>query len=1210
MANAANNSSGQFLWNGPSLLVPVDVEALVVSKLSQNLPWSYNRMKYNNAGKYLDVQPSLLVDAEKPSVGITLHWAMPDGITHGQQQTDGTDIIYPFLPNRWLVIRYYDGKSKSWILQSDYIDPTNGLSFFLNPNTAAPSFTRIGKVWPADQWPGEDAVTQQHFLKAIGPGNPAFTAYTANINGVFSFYDNMDDIIDRATPVTYTVLGWYGNAADDPLHTFATLDEWLALMNNLQWTVGDTNDIQRAVNDWVTWANANGIAIDQRNPRDIYPSHTICQGMVYNVNWLGQNGALQSGVPQYNPSMPAEKQPRIAIANTAVDALAALVEYELTLTGHDGSAAAELLEAFNNNLLDKYETQGGEFELYREIFKSWFGNIDSEDFYYIEDTEKPTAPFIAPERLEKLVLLNQRSQQLNINQHLLRSAQAGLYGDWWKSAKAKEYLSKPPQGVTKEQWAAIQANLKSAIPQDKDAVTSLQRTIEGLAAEMAQLVIAVEDGLPTTQELKKNIGPRYHQANDPVVLVYGANRAYRHGEDGRFDDNDLLFTRFTGQTITCLNVMLPGQPAQPVTSNDVTVPPVNLPVGKVPKETGSLCVETYFFDTRNAEAIARAACKLLGIPFEAHYTAVVAAQQTAAWNADVHDIDRQLVTDAAGFIGVIPSKIAVNPWAAPWAPLFMAWEVKWFPSYNQPSEALAKWKFDPATLEYGWDTAFNIGSTSYTLSGSALITPKSAFVMQAQLEKYFEDTGQFPDLKNFLNTVSNWDFLTQNMGGFNDQLITLTTAQLNQAPADINPLVGTMSQFTPVPDQSAGYFPIRAGHFQLSKLWIVDDFGQVFDPISAVGQLPASYQPVIGTGMVTPNDAKLVQLPPRLTQATRFNFNFVPGDGKGTDTLQQNQTANPICGWMLPNHLDKGLSIYTPDGLLLGELLLTGSFTNMKLRWDNAPGKNIPVGAPLADVIDNQYMRSFVERLLQREDSAAAFIEFMSVIDETLWTVEPLGGRNNELIAVFIGRPLALVKTTMQYSLMGNPVYSQSWLNSTLGVTGGYEGVRFPVQVGSLQNPQDGTIGYYLDDFYTFNTILSAQIATSSGYITHQPVSLAFNDPAKNVFILADPRGDINAITGILPVQVNAVSGTRTEEAMANMNVTFRTGPLITNPDQLSMPLPSQMSGQWSWIQHTGVTTWEEIKQIAQANAQARLGTDYELKEGWLQLSNALLEHK
>jgi hypothetical protein len=1206
MANTAENNDKQFLWNGPSLLVPLNVEAMVVSSASLNLQWAANKLRYNNAGKFENVRPSMFI-GEKPQVGLTLHWALPDGVTHGQQQENRNDITYPPAPNRWLVIRYFNGASKAWILQSDYIDPQNGASPFLDPNASTPTFTRIGKVWPAEQWPGESGVGQQHFLIALGPGNPSFAAFTPNTASVFAFYDDMADIIDKKTAVTYTVIGWYADANDDPLHDFTTSEGWLALMNQLKWTVGTNNDLQKAVNDWAAWAAANGITINSDNPKDIYPSRTICQGMVYNVTWLGRNGPLQSGVPQYDPSMPADKQPRIAIANNGVDALAALVAYEMNLEGADGVAAAELLQAFNYNLLYTYEQPGGEFQLYREIFKAWFGDRDGEDYYYIEDKEKATAPFVDPDRLEKLVSLNKKSASLNLKTYLLRASQQGLYGDWWKTGKSATYWGTPPPGVTKDQWKQIQANLNVAIPKEQAAVEQLKTDIASLTAEIEQLKTEVKDGLPSTQELMMNNANRYHQANDPVVLVYGAERSYRHGEDGRFDENGELFTRFTGQTIAGLKVMIPDQSEQPVTSADVVIPPVKLPAGKVPKETSDLCIETYFFDTLNAEAIAKAACTLLGIAFDTAYTEIVASQQTSAWNADVHEFDKQLVTDASGFMGTIPSVIAVQRWYAPWSPLYMAWEIRWFPSYDTPADALKKWTFDAESLEYAWNEQYQPGGTGVTLSGYNLITPKSAYVLRTQLEKYFHDTGKFPDLEKFLNTVSNWDFLTQNMGGLSDLLVTLTADQLNQPPTNISNSVEDMTQQSPVPDQSAGFYPVRAGHIQITKLWVIDDFGQVFDPISAVGQTPASYHPVIGTGMVTPGNANLIQLPPRVTQSSRFTFNFVNGSGANNDSILENQMTNPLCGWMLPNHLDKALSLYTPDGELLGELLLTGNEQVKKLRWDNAPGKNVAVGTPLSAIIDNQYMLAFVEQLLAQEDSAAAFEDYLAIIDETLWSVEPLGGRNNELISVFIGRPLALVRSIMKYNLMDDLVFNQSWLDSTLHVTEDYETIKFPVQVGCIQNPQDGTIGYFFDNFSTFNTILSASAPLASGYITDNPVSLNFKDEQKNVFIVVDPRGEVNTITGILPVQTNVLPGPLVETAMANMNVTFRTGPLITNPDQLSMPLPSEMSGTWSWIQHTGVTTWEEISQIAQANQKAQLLPYYELKDGWLKLSNALI---
>lgn len=1216
MTTEKANSNTQFLWDSPSLLVPVDVEALVVSSSSLNLPWACNAYNYNNTNKFEDIRPSMF-QGTKPEIGVALHWALPDGLTHGVQ--DGNEEInYPLVPNRWLVVRYFGGQTKSWVLQSDFLNPSDGQNLFLDPNQNTPAVTRLGKIVAESSWNGETGLEQEQFLQAVGPGNPSFAAFTANIHGVFSFRDSMDDIIDNAQELTYAVIGWYSEAGIDPLNKFTSIDEWLALLDGYRWTVGDANDLQRAVNNWTSWAGANGITVDPDKVRDLYPSRTVCHGMVYKVNWLGKNGKLQSGVPQYDPGMPADEQPKIAIANTAIDALSALVKYELIQQGETeeaAEAAAEMLEAINYNLLDKYETQGGQFQLYREIFKAWFANNDGEKLWYIEDSENPETPVIDPDILKQLIELNQKEAQLNTKNHLLGMARQNLFGNWWKTGKADTFWGKPPQGITPEQWTTIQDNLKKVLPENEADINQLQQDVDGLSKEISDLINSIreelakkkdKDGNPI-QTLKNNTAGRYHDPNDPVVLVYGAKRGYRHGEDGRFNEDDYLFTRFTGQDITGLNVALPDQAEQAVTTSNVTLPEINIPANLLPKETQGLNGEDYFFDTLNAEAIAKEACTLLDIPFQDSYTQVVQKQQTSAWNADVHGLDRQAVADASGFIGTIPSKISVQVWAAPWAPLLMSWEIKWFPSYDTPSGALKNWTFNAETLEYEWNTGTSISGPGLTLSGSTIITPKSTFTMQAQLEKYFEDTGKFPDLDNFLNTVSNWDFLSQSISGLNELLLTLNPDQLNTPPENIASLTNEANEYSPDPDQGAGYYPLRAGHFQISKLWIIDNFGQVFDPISAVGQEPANYHPVVGTGMETPNNPNLVQLPPRVTQSTRFNFNLVSGDGQ-SDTLGENQTVNPIAGWLLPNHLDKGLSLYTPDGLLMGELLLTGGFDNETLRWDTAPGINVPVGAPLNESIENKYMLGFVTKLLQQTDNAAAFNDFLSVIDETLWAVEPLGGRQNELISVFIGRPLALVRTKMQYVLRDGLVFSQSWLNSTLNETGGYEGVPFPVQVGCLQDPQDGTIGYFFDDFTTFNTLVDPE-KTSSGYITNNPVSLSLTDPEKEIFVLVDPRGEMNVITGILPIGLNVLPGPQVEEAMANMNVTFRTGPLITNPAKLAMPLPSEISGNWSWIQHTGVTTWEEISDIAQGNSKARFGVDYVLKDGWLKLSNALTQN-
>lgn len=1207
------------LWNGPRLEIPIDVSALVVSERSLNLPWSLNPMKYNNHGQFKDVSPDLFNDSVYPSIGITLQWALPDGLTHGIEDELG-QIEYPLLPNRWLVVRVYDGKTKSWILESDFEELTEGNNLFLKETNDVPTVTRIGRDWLASEWAGDQDAddNKPKFLKAISPGNIGFTAYGADIKDVFSFQDDMSEILTKATPVTYYVTGWYSDPLDDPLYGraeygefgFQTQEEWQTLMNRFQWSPGNDNDLQKAINDWTAWATANGYPIDPDNIQDILPAQTLCQGMVYQVNWLGKGGALQSGVPHYDSSVPLNEQPKIAVGNTSTDALAALIKYELDLEGEGkGEAAAEFLLAFSNNLLAQYETPGGQYKLFNQLFESWFQFDDSESYWYVENKTDASPVDLSDEMLADLINLNLKALRLKKVDGELVSGRRYLYGNWWKQGKAVTLRGRPPAGITQEEWDTILANLAAEQSEDIAAVEALLEEAGTLSGEIETLKGTIEQALESLPELQlqHNSGPRYNRSNDPVVLLYGAGRSYRHGEDNRYGEESNLFTRFTGQSVKGLLVAIPDQEPPAVDASNSTIPTLGFDLSLVPKEIPSMNVEAFFLDTNNAQAIAETAAELLGIPFDPAYTLIVETQQTSIYNSDVHSLDRQIIEVAAGIIGTIPSSIAVNPWQPPWSPLFLAWKIEWWPSYTVPEELMEKWSFVPEKLGYQWDESYSpIMGDPFTMMGTSILTPQSAVTLRSQLEKYLDETGDYPELREFVETVADWDFLSQSLGGLDDQMLAWSTRQLNEPTGTVKDLTGEQSQYSPQPGQTdTGYFPLRAGHFRLQQVWVVDDFGQVFDPISAVRQTPVSYQPAFSENMVTKSSGNLGQLAPRITQAARMRFDLKEAIPGGLDTLT-NQEASPICGWVLPNFLDNGLSIYDQSGNALGEILQTGSFSNLTLNWFNAPGTSTPVGTSLEASIENPYLRGFVQGLLGQENNAQAYEDLLLVIDEALRTVVPLAGRGQEAVAVLIGRPLAILRASVNYDLAGGLQYEQAWLNSTLKQTGGYENVDFKVQIGSLQDPSDGAIGYFDVTFDHLYSIHTEGLPLETNYVSAGDVSLSIADSAKDIYILADPSGDLNVVNGILPVQRQVVSGPLVQNALQTMEVTFRTGPLITDPQKLRMPLPTELQGDWSYLRHSGVTTWEEIHEIAQANQEARFTPENILQDGWLKLANAI----
>ncbi|CCI29145.1 hypothetical protein MICAH_5520003 [Microcystis aeruginosa PCC 9809] len=52
--------------------------------------------------------------------GIHLHWALPDALTKGIQDSD-KKTVFPSVPNRWLVTRTLNGEKRQWVVESDYL---------------------------------------------------------------------------------------------------------------------------------------------------------------------------------------------------------------------------------------------------------------------------------------------------------------------------------------------------------------------------------------------------------------------------------------------------------------------------------------------------------------------------------------------------------------------------------------------------------------------------------------------------------------------------------------------------------------------------------------------------------------------------------------------------------------------------------------------------------------------------------------------------------------------------------------------------------------------------------------------------------------------------------------------------------------------------------------------------------------------------------
>src|SRR4029079_15892865 len=96
---------------------------------------------------------------------------------------------------------------------------------------------------------------------------------------------------------------------------------------------------------------------------------------------------------------------------------------------------------------------------------------------------------------------------------------------------------------------------------------------------------------------------------------------------------------------------------------------------------------------------------------------------------------------------VPPSAIAVSPWQAAWSPLYMDWQVTWYPATTVANGELSQWEFDPDAgngLHYKWKGG-NLDSGGIELQGRAILSGSSTDRLGKWLDRRL---SQYPPINN------------------------------------------------------------------------------------------------------------------------------------------------------------------------------------------------------------------------------------------------------------------------------------------------------------------------------------------------------------------------------------------------------------------------------------------------------------------------------
>ncbi len=1290
-----------FLQRTPRVMVPIQLDVLMVRQAGEVFADCKMQDPDPNATiqNRRDLLPAPFAELTTPRPpGAYLHWALPDALTHGT--TDGTTGEFYPIPDRWLVLRLSPSASSNtrravtgWVIRAGDKTPT---------------------VTELDQWmetgPSPDPVKKS--LTALGHGDPAWAAYYENVVNRLGFYDSLAGI--KTGPLAYVVCGWYSDPTADPLSdpNILSLTDFDATMNSLLWHIDD-GEFQEAVSnaaDRVKAANLVGLqtleyagvavataapapinanAANVARPRAVaaptgrftstisetdilaqpapldtsgqpvggkyvtngswWPAGSFYHGSVVGIGWPGVGWpGVPDGILGKPPTTvgtaagefggpPPASGINVAVGYTITEALAALVA-----RANNSPQEATMLEAYLLGALSEVDKADGQATIDALLHSAAFTTRDGGSG--TEEIQQPPMPDLPPPTPAPVI------------------PDPGVFANQQSTGSST---------ISKFNAPAV---LSNAIGIAQPIVnTSAERLRESsiVSGRLSEVIASVfPTPQPSTTQPAKTITvqrtlPRYFQPADPVFLLQGAARSFKHGDDGRYTQDGKLICRLTGFCVTeTSSAAVGGLASRPaVTGGDVLERGVEN--GSVPQECEDILCEVVLVDPGTATVAAQAAGAT-----GANLATVAKnfmVEQTAWWATRDPRFDAGPLVARSGIRGTLPSPIAVTPPVRPWTPIHLDWKIEYVPS----PRGLADWSLDE--VDYiGQQPPPSAGPNDggITLSGRAHLTAGAAATaaqgVQTALQQAASTAGTGPlqvrGPERFYSLLSqtmlfNLDSLTGTLASSssasNGSISTADASVLNDivsALDNMDVLSGAMDNFhtrlrgglpgdgvtvphppgapTPVP-----FIPLRAGFLRILRLRLVDGFGQFVDLAGSSDQQQADLNQIITTGpCAVPNAPGLAALPPRFTSPARLWLRYLLA---GDDTKDADATTSPVCGYVMPNHLDGALEFFDDTGANLGEIRPD---PQAGIVWEEAPGQPSTVGQDPSRAIPNPKLAGIAQALIQwglsdaqatgeHEDALSALLR---IIDSTLWSVDPFAHTGDEHLSFLVGHPVAVMRARVRLEV-DEPV-----------TPGLIKTQRFPLRLGALTHWQDGLLGYFVNDDYTtlycadaavagfarqvgpnagflqqinlvpdfyqqFSNDLGAGVTEGNSPVTHPYVNdsgVVMIAPNQDYLLtlLVEPQCLVYATTGLLPRKDIGMRREWIAGALAQISPTFRFGPLLVDPKRVRMPVANEIKGTWSWDHLADVSTWVEDP-IINSTSDAIIPPDpVEGTEGWIKL--------
>ncbi|MCM1965096.1 hypothetical protein [Streptomyces sp. G1] len=533
----------------------------------------------------------------------------------------------------------------------------------------------------------------------------------------------------------------------------------------------------------------------------------------------------------------------------------------------------------------------------------------------------------------------------------------------------------------------------------------------------------------------------------------------------------------------------------------------------------------------------------------------------------------------------------VSAWRHPWQPLYLEWEAVFRPVVFT-GDGSANWTFDGTRYSHlGGDPG---SDGQRTIRGRQWVDPKAADIFSARLRQLLAgqpDAAVAAAAKEFIRATSDWRVLAQPLTGLTGQLACRLTgfapappvSPTAGAPHPVGSLTGRGFTGTPVfgarePDAPSLFLQTRAGQFFFQRLVVVDRFGQALDLIT--DQSRNRGVDVSARLDYSPSDKRrrdiYIRMQPRLPQPARLSFEPLDAEGK---VPGKGTTAPLVCGWLVPNHADRTLLAYAPDGVPYQELGPTGA-TALPVPPDPVTGR-----ARSTPTVPASFS-SFVTR------AAGHFGELWPVIESALHTISTSGPSGHAHLGL-MGRPMALVRARIALELDGPPLYDPRWYNLIPPATGrpapAFTSYPWAVRLGEEHRFSDGLIGYLLDDPDSLLHCPQGPQGPHGAWTqaaTERHPHVKADGSHTDVTLLMDAYTAVHATTGLVPPVALRLPepALRPLQALAAY---FRLGPLLSptsSPDaSVVLPAGPSMGRHWQWYE-TAPERWHAV-QPADAHA-------------------------